>query len=401
MAAINFPPRDFRAARRLLFAAALAVALERSASAKTDVDFVVNSMYQSGKGGRQVYDGSGDQSLTIYEPVLYINSQIDHNTSVFGSAVLDVLSSASAKAFDHGTGASGGSAATGASEDDGGGDESLFGGWQTRVGADAGYSKRVGAWAFTPTLGISHELSYNSRHAGLSVQRYFAEDNFVLSLGGFHFADEANPWDLAKGKFAGFKPKTTNSLNASATQLLSEKEIVLGGLSYTRQSGFLEGTRNTVSTGTVTERAMESLPGGRDKWTANVRYVRSLAPGLALHLDYRRYFDSWHIRSDTWEPSLAYSWSDEKGLVRVNYRRYSQTAAKYYAAGFPGVRPRMTSDSDLAKFTADEYGLQYDYTWEPEDATDAVWSLGGTALYYGRSNGLTALVFQAALKAKF
>lgn len=389
------------AIRRILLAAALAAALEKAALAKTDIDFVVNSMYQSGKGGKQVYDGTGDQSLTLYEPVLYINSQIDHNTSIFGSAVLDVLSSASAKAFDQGTGASGRTTATGASEDDGGGDENLFGGWQTRVGADAGYSKRVGDWAFTPTLGVSHELSYNSLHGGLNVQRYFAEDNFVLSVGGFHFADEANPWDIAGGKFAGFKRKTTNSLNVSATQLLSEKDIVLAGVSYTRQGGFLEGTRNTVSTGTVTERASESLPGGRDKWTANARYVRSLAPALAFHLDYRYYRDSWHIRANTWEPSLVWSYDEEKGLVRLSYRRYSQTAARYYADSFAGVQRFMTSDSDLEKFTANEYGLQYDYTWEPEDAADTVWSLGGTALYYKRSNDLSAMVFQLALKAKF
>ena len=36
-----------------------------------------------------------------------------------------------------------------------------------------------------------------------------------------------------------------------------------------------------------------------------------------------------------------------------------------------------------------------------EDASDTVWSLGGTALYYKRSNDLTALVFQLSLNAKF
>jgi hypothetical protein len=392
------------AIRRFLFAAVLGFVLEKAALAKTDLDFVVNSMYQSGKGGKQVYDGTGDQSLTLYEPVLYINSQIDHNTSFFGSVVFDALSSASAKAFDSGTGASGGGGGGGEDGEGGEGGDGLFAGWQTRVGADAGYSKRVGAWAFTPTAGFSHELSYNSLHGGLNVQRFFFEDNFVVSAGGFHYSDEANPWVWglgAPGKFAGFKKKTTNSLNASVTQLLSENSLVLAGLSYTSQSGFLEGTRNTVSTGTVTQRGMESLPGSRDKWTANARYVRSLAPDLAFHLDYRYYRDSWDIRANTWEPSLVFAYSEEKGLVRLLYRRYSQTAAKYYADRFSGVQKFMTSDSDLQKFSANEYGLQYDYTWEPEDADATVWSLGGTAVYYKRSNDLAALVFQAALKAKF
>ena len=201
--------------RKYLLAFFFLVHLERSAMAKMDLDLVVNSLYQSGRGGKQVYDGSGDQSLTLIEPVLYLNSQIDHNTSVFGSLVFDALSSASAKAFDSGTGASKGAGGGGGGEDGegGGGGDSLMPGWQTRVGAEAGYSKKTGTWLFTPTAGFSHELSYNSLHGGMNVQKFLAEDNFVLSAGLFHFSDEANPWDIQKRKFAGFKAKTTNSIN--------------------------------------------------------------------------------------------------------------------------------------------------------------------------------------------
>ncbi len=378
----------------------LIACFERAAVAKTNMELVVNSMYQSGHGGRQVYDGSGDQSLTLYEPVLYINSQIDHNPSVFGSAVFDALSSASAKAFDSGTGASGGKNSAGG-DDEGEGGDSLLGGWQSRVGFDFGVSKRAGNWMFTPTAGYSNELSYRSLHGGLNAQKFFAEDNFVVSAGVFHFSDAANPWDLARGRFAGFKAKTTNSANLSVSQLLSPDDIVLGGISYTRQGGFLEGTRNTVSTGTVTQRASEALPQGRDKFTANTRYVRSLGENLAFHLDYRYYADSWDIRAHTWEPSLAAAFSDEKGLFRVLYRRYSQTAAKYYAASFSGVGHRMTSDSDLSKFTANEGGVQFTYAPEPGRAGGTEWAWGGTALYYKRSNDLKALVFQFSVTARY
>jgi hypothetical protein len=388
------------AIRTFLLAFIFLFFLERYAQAKMDLDLVVNSLYQSGKGGKQVYDGKGDQSLTLYEPVLYINSQIDSNTSVFGSLVFDALSSASAQTFDSETGASKGSLGAGGEEGDDGEGNSLLPGWQTRVGAELGYAKKTGTWAFTPTAGISHELSYNSLHGGLNVQKFFAEDNFVLSAGVFHFSDEANPWDLALHKFAGFKKKSTNSVNASATQLLSAKDIVLAGISYTGQSGFLEGTRNTVSTGTVTERASEQLPGTRGKWTANTRYVRSLGESSAFHLDYRYYTDSWSIRSHTWEPSLAFSFAEEAGTWRLFYRRYSQTAAKYYADSFAGIVPYMTSDSDLAKFTANEVGAQFAYAPEV-GAGETLWEYGGTAMYYKRSNDLSAVVLQATISAKF
>jgi len=391
------------AIRRLLFTLALAASFERAALAKTNMDFVVNSMYQSGHGGKQVFDGAGDQSLTLFEPVLYIDSKIDQNTDVFGSVVFDALTSASAKAFDSGTGASGGSSGSGGEEGDGGeGGGGLLPGWQTRFGLDVGVSKRKGSWVFTPTAGYSKELSYRSLHGGFNVQKFFAEDNFVVSAGAFHFADAADPWDVSAGKFTGFKAKTTNSANVSVSQLLSANDLVLGGISYTRQGGFLEGTRNTVSTGTVTERANEVLPQGRDKFTANTRYVRSLGENLALHLDYRYYTDSWDIRAHTFEPSLAMAFSEEKGVFSVHYRWYSQTATKYYADSFAGVRNRsMTSDSDLAKFSANEVGAGFSYSPERAEDSSTDWSWGGTAVYYRRSNDLQALILQLSAGARF
>jgi len=381
------------AIRRFLFTLSLALCLARSAYAKTNMELIVNSVYQSGNGGKQAFDGTGDQALTLYEPVLYINSQLDHNTSVFGSAVFDTFTSASGKAFD---------SDTGASEAAGRGGLNLIRGWQTRAGFDAGVSKRYGGWQLTPTAGYSSELSYKSVHGGLNAQRFFAEDNFVASAGFFHYADEAKPWDVAAAKVTGFKPKTTNSLNASVTQILNAREIVLAGISYTRQGGFLEGTRNTVSTGTLTERANEVLPQRRDKFSANARYVRGLREDLAFHLDYRYYADSWEIRAHTLEPSLAASFSDEKGLLRVHYRRYSQTAAEYYRAGsYAGIQPVMTSDSDLDKFTADEGGLQLSYAPEGGEGDLAEWTWGGSAVYYKRSNDLKAVILQFSVAAKF
>lgn len=381
------------AIRRALFTLALAACLARAAYAKTSMELIVNSVYQSGDGGKQVFDGTGDQSLTLYEPVLYINSQIDHNTGVFGSVIFDTFTSASGKAFD---------SETGASEAAGRGGLNLIRGWQTRAGFDAGVSKRFGSWQLTPTAGYSNELSYTSVHGGLNAQRFFAEDNFVLSAGFFHYADAAKPWDVAAAKFSEFKAKTTNSLNASATQILSEREILLGGISYTRQGGYLEGTRNTVSTGTVTERANEVLPQQRDKFTANARYVRSLREDLAFHLDYRYYTDSWEIKAHTVEPSLAASFAEEKGVLRVHYRRYGQTRAKYYYGGaYTGIQPVMTSDSDLSRFTADEVGVQLSYAPEAGEGDWAEWTWGGSAVYYKRSNGLKAVLLQFSAAAKF
>jgi len=369
------------AIKKIVLSLFLAAALEASALAATSLDLVFNYLSQGGKGGKQVYDGNGDQDLTIYEPVLYVNHEIDSKTAVFGSVVYDLLSSASNTAFDTGTGAS-------------------KGGWQDRKAVNAGYSKRAGDWIYTPTLGFSTELSYKSLSGGLNVQRFFAEENFVLSAGIFHYADQAKPWDISAGAFRKWQDKTTDSANLSVTQLLSERDMVLAGVSYTAQNGYLEGTRNTVDTGTRVE---EVLPGYREKYTLSGRYVRSLRENLALHLDYRYYTDSWDIKSHTLEPALAVSFAEDKGLYRVFYRFYSQSEAEYYQDSFlSGARTYMTSDSDLDKFSANEIGVQFTYAperWEGMMGGD--WTWGGTALYYDRSNDLDAVIMQLSLGVKF
>jgi len=60
----------------------------------------------------------------------------------------------------------------------------------------------------------------------------------------------------------------------------------------------------------------------------------------------------------------------------------------------------MTSDSDLAKFTAHEFGVQGSYVWDLGKAVDAL-EFGGSALYYGRSNGLKAYIFQLNFGVQF
>jgi hypothetical protein len=89
-------------------------------------------------------------------------------------------------------------------------------------------------------------------------------------------------------------------------------------------------------------------------------------------------------------------------LLRVHYRRYGQTRAKYYYGGsYAGIQPVMTSDSDLARFTADEGGVQFTYTSEAGEGDRAEWSWGGGAVCYKRSNNLKAVILQFSAAAKF
>ncbi len=122
------------ATKKLILLFTFILLLEKMALATTKFELMNNFMYQSGKGGKQVIDGSGDQQLNIVEPVFYLESDISKNTHLFGSALVDLWSSASEAIFDSTTGASGRAL----------GDEERV--WQERIGFDLGVSQKIKTW---------------------------------------------------------------------------------------------------------------------------------------------------------------------------------------------------------------------------------------------------------------
>lgn len=133
---------------------------------------------------------------------------------------------------------------------------------------------------------------------------------------------------------------------------------------------------------------------------SNIRLVHGLSEFLAVHGDYRFYTDDWGIKAHTFEPSLAISFMDDLGIFRILYRYHNQTATKYYQDQFTGAREFMTSDSDLDNFSVQEGGLQCTAEFEGTWFIDS-FELGGTVLYYKRSNDLQAQIFQISLSGLF
>jgi hypothetical protein len=389
--------------RILLFSLLILALLETPAFCESSVELVVNALFQEGFGGKQVYDGSGDQHLELYEPMLFVSTQLTPETQMWFQGVYDTLTSASARAFDTGTGASGAAVGGGGGEGEGEDDEGAPGGsggevWEERYGLDLGVSQKLSTWVLGASAGYSSQLTYRSRHGGLNVTKGFADDNFILSLGMFYFGDEEKNYDLALVQFTDWIPRITRSVNFSASQLLGPADLVLAGVSYTRQTGILTSNRNTVEV--PTGRIMEVLPDLRDKWTGTLRYVHGLSPWLAFHFDYRYYVDSWALTAHAWEPSLAFGSDDETDLVRLVYRFYLQNAVQYYQDAFPVPAAFMTQDSDLAAFAANEVRVHYSHRLEGTGALQGL-ELGGTALYYRRTNDLRAWVLQAGISGTF
>ena len=394
------------AIRKYLAVAALILYFKAAALAELKYNLLYNVFSQGGTGGKQVYDGSGDQDLTVYEPVLYMDYDVDYNTVLSGSFLLDTFTSASDSIFDAQTGASGG-AAPGLRNNRENGDDAPGGAaaaplkreWESRQDYELSLSRRLGKWLVIPSLGYSQESDYKSSHGGLRFQKSFAEDNFVLEAGILHFNDQSEVFDLSTARFTGWSPKVTDTYLLSATQILGTRDIALAGVSFTNQSGNLSGDRNTVDVNGA--RAAEILPSGRNRNTCTLRLIHGLNDYLALHFDYRYYTDEWKINAHTFEPSLAIGFGPaDAGLIRLLYRWYAQNSALYYKDSFGAKLAYMTSDSDLASFTARETGIQGSYRLDLNGGSGEL-ELGGGIIFYSRSNDLSAVIYQVSIGGSF
>lgn len=400
--------------RNAFFLLLLFLFIQSQAVAKTKMQLVNNVMMQSGSDGKQVADGSGNEDLTIFEPVFYVDSQLTPKTHIFGSLTADVWSSASEAIFDTTTGASGKAVAAGNSahidkeseqederEDDENEDDDSSGSHrklEKRLGLDLGVSQKVGTFTFTPRLGYSSEFDYRSINGGLSIAKSFAEDNFVLAAGYQLFWDKTHPFDAANAQFLDWQNKRTQSFDLSVSQILSPSDLILVGYNFTMQNGYLAGSRNTVEL--AGKRLNEVLPDSRLRHAATMRYVHGFNDFLALHLDYRYYFDNWGFRAHTAEPSLAIGFHEDDGLVKLFYRYYQQNASTYYKDNFSANKTYMTADSDLAAFHANEAGALVSYSWDLGAVLKSINASAG-ASYYMRSNHLNVSLFQLGIGGTF
>lgn len=389
--------------KKYLCAAALVLYFKSITNAELRYNILYNVFSQDGSGGKQVYDGSGDQDLTVYEPALFMDCDIDYKTVLSGSFLLDTFTSASDSIFDSKTGASGLSGVNRSNGNNNSDDAperpnaiTVKREWEYRQAFDLSISRRMGTWLVIPSFGYSGEVDYKSAHGGLNFQKSFAEDNFTLSAGMFHYNDEVQLYDLSTGRFTGWTPKITDSYILSATQILGQKDIALVGASFTRQTGHLSRDRDTVSLAGT--RAAEVLPGARNKITSTLRLVHELNGFVAFHFDYRYYTDDWDINAHAFAPSLAIGFDPaDAGLIRLLYRYYVQTGAAYYRDSFNTAPAYMTSDSDLAPFNATEAGIQGSYRLDTNGETE----FGGGIIFYNRSNDLKAVIYQLSLGGKF
>ena len=147
---------------------------------------------------------------------------------------------------------------------------------------------------------------------------------------------------------------------------------------------------------------IERLPDSRLKLPFGFRFNYYLNEMFVIRTYYRYYFDDWGIKSNTFNIEVPIKIS-EKFTLYPSYRFYNQTAADYFAPfdSHLSTEDYYTSDYDLSKFNANQFGFGINYT---DIFTKAhVWKFGLKSIdfqynNYKRNTGLSANYFGIGFK---
>ena len=117
---------------------------------------------------------------------------------------------------------------------------------------------------------------------------------------------------------------------------------------------------------------------------------------------YRYYFDDWGITSHTASIEIPIKIAD-KFTLYPSYRFYNQTAADYFAPykGHSSTNEFYTSDYDLSKYSANQYGFGASYT--DIFTKFHIWKFGLKSIdlkfhFYERDSGLKASIIAGGFK---
>lgn len=364
------------------------------ANTASKVKAIFNFYTQDGSQGEQIYGSDQKEKVEVLEPMLFIDYQINEQTSINAHFVLDSWTAASDTQLDGNTGAS---------MDDGAPEEAIT--RQGRGSAQIGITNDYKSWLWSSRLGISSEYDYKSLNFGGTIQKNFANDNFVLAFSPQLFFDRAKTFNLVSQETTEYKGRTIYSADLSASQILTPSDIIQFGATYIHMHGMLNNISNTVKVLTnpysnTLSRVEENLPNNRERYAISAKAIHAFTDETALHAGYRYYDDTWGISANTAELSLNQSYFEDDAFLRVSYRYYNQNQNEYYAHEFATQQQFMTSDSDMETFSGNRYGIHYGHSLGDKKVfgfglEDIQIDVG--VYYYKRSNELTYTLAQIGL----
>ncbi len=286
----------------------------------------------------KIYDGGG---VTIDGPAMLMRKQLSGRVSVAANYYVDQVSAAS---IDIVTTAS------------------PF--TETRTEYSLGVDYLHDRWIMSVGYGASEEPDYSASTWNLGISQDFFGDLTTLSLGYTLGRDE-----VRRAGDSGFAEDVKRQhYRLGLSQILTRNFIL--GLSYetVTDQGFLSNPYRTVryldgDSALGYSYEQEVFPSTRTSDAGAIRLRYYLPYRAALHTGFRRYADSWGVRSDTYE--LGYTHPVAGGwTIESRIRWYSQTGVDFYSDLFPyeqsqNFRTRNKESSPFSSVTF-RIGLRYE-----------------------------------------
>jgi len=360
----------------------------------TEVDFLTSYYSQEGDNAA-VSGGLGSEELTDFTGTIIVSVPLNDDDVLTIDAGVSAYTSASSSnvdPFDGGQSADPFVASSGASSSDV---------WTNLTGSYS-HSSDDRNTIVSGKLSISSEYDYFSFGFGGGLSKLFNEKNTEVSINANVYLDtwtsiyptELRPFTsgangLENGffsnktitgntnynpSFENFEDETRNSysLGFGFSQILSKNLQGSLALDFVQQEGLLSTPFQRVYFADVADSfienfqladAIEHLPDTRFKVAAGGRLNWYVSETFVLRTYYRYYFDDWGINSHTASVELPIKLSD-KFTVYPSYRYYQQSKADYFYKFEEALSTETyyTSDYDLSKYSANQFGMGVSYT---------------------------------------
>ena len=357
-----------------------------------EVDFLTSYYTQEGNNAA-VSGGIGTEKLTDATPTVVVSIPLNDDDILTIDAGISAYTSASSSNVDPFDGKGDPfQASSGASSSDV---------W-TSVKASYSHSSDDRNNIWSATISTAFEYDYLSIGFGGSYTKLFNEKNTEISVSGNVYLDSWSaiyPSELrpfAKGRdginhslfrrnvitgnanynptFSTFNNTNRNSysLGFGFSQILSKRLQGSLALDFVQQQGLLSTPFQRVYFSDIPDSFIrdfqladdvERLPDTRFKAALGGRLNYYVNEFLVLKSYYRYYLDDWGIASHTASIEFPIKVTD-KFTLHPTYRFYNQTAADYFAPyeQHLSINQFYTSDYDLSKFSANQFGFGVSYT---------------------------------------
>ena len=226
------------------------------------------------------------------------------------------------------------------------------------IGADYLAGKAIYSIKWTQ----SEESDFSARSLSFGASQDFFGDLTTLSFGYARGNDTVR----RSGDPVFQEEAVRQQYRFGVTQVLTRNLLVALSHEFVTDEGYLNNPYRSVRylVGSGYSFQSEVYPETRSSEATALRASYYLPWRAGLHLEHRRYSDSWGMASTDWGLVLVQPWREQWEL-EFRARYYDQNAADFYSDLFPfqDAQNFLARDKELSTFTSTSFGAAAGYTF--------------------------------------